>query len=142
LRVEAVPGPSAFVAALAASGLRTDEFHFVGFLPHKPGARLRELKRLQGIAGTAVLYESPFRMGRLLAELVQVMPERRVVIARELTKRFEEYLRGSAAELAAATEGRVWKGEMTVLIGEAPVHPSTPEATTAGAGETGDGISD
>jgi 16S rRNA (cytidine1402-2'-O)-methyltransferase len=115
-RVEAVPGPCALVAALTASGLQTDEFHYVGFLPHKSGQRLKELERLKMVSGTLVLYESPFRIEKLLGEIAAVMPERRIVLARELTKRFEEFLRGTAAELTAQLQGRSIKGEFVVLV--------------------------
>ncbi len=117
LRVEAVPGPSALVAALTASGLPTDEFHFLGFLPHKSGPRRRELERLKAIGGTLVLYESPYRIAKLLTELSEVFPARQVVLARELTKRFEEYLRGTPAELLKTLKSRSLKGEFVVLIG-------------------------
>ena len=119
-RVEAVPGPSALVTALTASGLPTDEFHFLGFLPHKSGQRRRELERLQGIGGTLVFYESPYRIEKLLTELSEVFPARQVVLARELTKKFEEYLRGTPAELLALLQQRSLKGEFVVLVaGEA-----------------------
>src|SRR5881394_2038183 len=101
-RVEAVPGPCALVAALTASGLSTAEFHFIGFLPHKPGQRRKQLEKLRDIPGTAVIYESPYRIIKLLGELQEVFPERQVVLARELTKKFEEFLRGTPAELLAA----------------------------------------
>src|ERR1019366_8280635 len=84
-RVESVPGPCALVAALTASGLPTEEFHFIGFLPHKSGQRRRELERLKNIAGTLVLYESPYRIEKLLLELNDLFPARQVVLARELT---------------------------------------------------------
>ena len=116
LRVESVPGPSALVAALTASGLPTDEFHFLGFLPHKSGQRRRELERLQGIGGTLVFYESPYRIGKLLTELNEVFAGRQVVLARELTKKFEEYLRGTPAELLALLQQRSLKGEFVVLV--------------------------
>jgi 16S rRNA (cytidine1402-2'-O)-methyltransferase len=116
LRVESVPGACAMVAALTASGLPTDEVHFIGFLPHKSGQRRRQWERLAAISGTLVLYESPYRVGRLLDELVAIMPERRVVVARELTKKFEEYLRGTPGELRSRTQDRTWKGEVTVVI--------------------------
>src|SRR2546421_1779539 len=87
-RVEPVPGPSALVAALTASGLSTEEFHFVGFLPHKSGQRRAALERLRPYSGTLVLYESPYRVGKLLGELRELFPARRVVLARELTKKF------------------------------------------------------
>lgn len=115
-RVEAVPGPCALVAALTASGLPTSEFHFVGFLPHKSGQRRRELERLAKVPGTLVLYESPYRIARLLGELEEVMADREIVLARELTKKFEEFLRGRPPELRKQAEGRVWKGEFVVLI--------------------------
>jgi 16S rRNA (cytidine1402-2'-O)-methyltransferase len=119
LRVEAVPGPSALVAALTASGLSTDEFHFVGFLPHKSGQRRAQLEKLQSIPGTLVLYESPHRIERLLGELSEVFPERQIVLARELTKKFEEFLRGTPAEIMAAIGERTLKGEFVAIIGTA-----------------------
>src|SRR6267143_7127135 len=102
-RVEAVPGPCALVAALTASGLPAGEFHFVGFLPHKSGQRRKKMEQLKSFAGTLVLYESPYRIGKLLAELRDLFPDRLVVLARELTKKFEEYLRGKPAELLKIT---------------------------------------
>jgi len=118
-RIESVPGPCALVAALTASGLPTDEFHFIGFLPHKSGQRRNELTRLSQLTGTLMLYESPYRIEKLLAELVEVMPDRTVVLARELTKKFEEYLRGKPAELIEATKTRSLKGEFVVMVGAA-----------------------
>ena len=115
-RVESVPGPTALVAALTASGLAADEFHFLGFLPHKPGQRRKQLEALLAVPGTLVLYESPYRIERLLRELQEVFPERRVVLARELTKKFEEHLRGTPAELLAQVAGRSLKGEFVALI--------------------------
>ena len=115
-RVEPVPGPSALIAALTASGLPTEEFHFVGFLPHKSGQRRTKLEALKAIPGTLVLYESPFRIEKLLIELRDVMPGNRVVLARELTKRFEEFLRGTPAELLAIFEKRSFKGEFVVMV--------------------------
>jgi 16S rRNA (cytidine1402-2'-O)-methyltransferase len=116
LRVESVPGPSALVAALTASGLPTEEFHFVGFLPHKSGQRRNRIESLKTVPGTLVLYESPYRIGKLLGELSEILPERRVVLARELSKKFEEFLRGTPAELLALTSKRALKGEFVVLI--------------------------
>ncbi len=116
-RVEPVPGSCALVAALTASGLPTDEFHFVGFLPHKSGQRRSRLESLTAIPGTLVFYESPYRIGKLLVELVEVFPERDVVLARELTKKFEEFLRGRPAELLALLQKRSLKGEFVVLVG-------------------------
>ncbi len=116
LRVEAVPGACALVAGLTASGLPTEEFHFIGFLPHKSGQRRNRLESLKTLPGTLVLYESPYRIEKLLGELTEVFPERSVVLGRELTKKFEEFLRGSPAELLAAAKQRGLKGEFVVLI--------------------------
>lgn len=128
LRVEAIPGACALTVALSASGLPTSEFHFVGFLPQKSARRRREWERLRTVPGTLVLYESPYRVGKLLDELAELMPARTLVIARELTKKFEEFLRGTAAELKARTANRSWKGEVTVLIG-----PGDDEAASRAA---------
>lgn len=116
LRVEPVPGPCALVAALTASGLPTDEFHFIGFLPHKSGQRRNKLEALKSFEGTLVLYESPYRVEKLLGELNEVFPERTVVLARELTKKFEEFLRGRPAELLALARQRSLKGEFVVMV--------------------------
>ena len=115
-RVEPVPGPSALVAALTASGLPTDEFHFIGFLPHKSGQRRKQLEKFKGFEGTLALYESPYRVEKLLAELRELYPSHRVVLARELTKKFEEFLRGTPAELLEALKKRSLKGEFVVMI--------------------------
>ena len=115
-RVEAVPGACALIAALTASGLPTDEFHFIGFLPHKSGQRRSQLEALKTFAGTLVLYESPYRIEKLLVELGEVFPERQVVMARELTKKFEEFLRGTPAELLAIRQKRSLKGEFVVMV--------------------------
>ena len=116
LRVESVPGACALIAALTASGLPTDEFHFIGFLPHKSGQRRKQLEALKQFAGTLALYESPYRIEKLLRELNDVFPERQVVLARELTKKFEEFLRGTPGELIEVLKKRSLKGEFVVLV--------------------------
>ena len=118
-RVEAVVGACALVGALTASGLPTEEFHFVGFLPHKSGQRRNKLESLKTIAATLVFYESPYRIEKLLGELNETYPERDVVLARELTKKFEEFLRGKPAALLAIAQKRSLKGEFVVLVGGA-----------------------
>jgi 16S rRNA (cytidine1402-2'-O)-methyltransferase len=117
-RVEPVPGPSALVAGLTASGLPTDEFHFIGFLPHKSGQRRKRLEILRDSAGTLVLYESPYRIEKLLGELKEIYPERSIVLARELTKKFEEFLRGTPTELLEQLQKRSIKGEFVVIVGQ------------------------
>jgi 16S rRNA (cytidine1402-2'-O)-methyltransferase len=116
-RVEPVPGACALVAALTASGLPTDEFHFIGFLPHKSGQRRNKLASLKAVAGTLVFYESPHRIEKLLGELAGVFPEREVVLARELTKKFEEFLCGRAAKLLELSKKRSLRGEFVVMVG-------------------------
>jgi 16S rRNA (cytidine1402-2'-O)-methyltransferase len=116
-RVEAIPGACALVAGITASGLPTDEFHFVGFLPHKSGQRKNKLESLKTVEGTLVFYESPYRIEKLLSELNAIFPEREVALARELTKKFEEFLRGKPAELLEVAQKRKLKGEFVVLVG-------------------------
>lgn len=111
-----IPGPAAAIAALVASGLPTREFTFVGFIPKKSGARRRLLGELLASGRTAVIYESPYRVADLLADLAAVEPRARVAVARELTKVHEEVVRGSAADMAARYASARPKGEITVVI--------------------------
>jgi 16S rRNA (cytidine1402-2'-O)-methyltransferase len=119
IRVEPIPGASALVAALAASGLPTDSFHFGGFLPSKAGQRLRVLESLQAETATLIFYEAPHRILQTLAAIEQVFGDRPVVAARELTKLHEEFLRGTAAQIRdqLGSRGTV-RGEITLLIGK------------------------
>ncbi|MBI5387548.1 MAG: 16S rRNA (cytidine(1402)-2'-O)-methyltransferase [Verrucomicrobia bacterium] len=128
-RVECVPGPCALVAALTASGLPATEFHFIGFLPVKSGQRRRLLESLLPVAGTLVFYESPWRIEKLLGELAELLPDSTVVLARELTKKFEEILRGTPAELLARAQQRPLKGEMVVLVSRAATSRGPAEET-------------
>ena len=116
-RVEPVPGACALVAALTASGLPGDEFHFTGFLPHKSGQRRNKLEQLKAVPGTLALYESPYRIEKLLLELSEIFPDRQIVLARELTKKFEEFLRGTPLDLLELARKRALKGEFVVLVG-------------------------
>lgn len=114
-----IPGPSALVAALVGSGLPTDAFEFRGFLPAKSGQRRTALEELRSAEQTVVVYEAPHRIREALEDVVEVLgPQRPVVIARELTKIHEEFLRGSAAELLEKVRSRELKGEITLLIGK------------------------
>jgi len=132
LRVEPIPGACALVAGLTASGLPTDEFHFAGFLPVKSGQRARRLSELLALPGTLCVYESPYRVTRLLQEIAAAGPQRRVVACRELTKKFEEWLRGTATEVAADLERRPRKGEFVVLVAPASEDTKAPEPPEAG----------
>jgi 16S rRNA (cytidine1402-2'-O)-methyltransferase len=115
-----VPGPSALVAALAASGLPTDAFEFRGFLPAKSGQRRTALEAVRSVEHTVIFYEAPHRIREALEDIVAVLgPERPMVIARELTKMHEEFLRGTAGALAEQLRDREVKGEITILIGKA-----------------------
>lgn len=115
-RVEAIPGACAMVAALTVSGLPTDEFHFAGFLPNKSGQRRKRLAALETVPGSLVFYESPYRVMKLLEELNDLWPEARVALCRELTKKFEEILRGRPAELLQIYSERKPKGEFVVVV--------------------------
>lgn len=115
-RVVAVPGPSALLTALTASGLPTDAFFFAGFLPPKSAARRTRLEALARIPGTLVLYEAPGRLADCLADIAAVLGQRVTVVARELTKLNEETRRGAAAELAAAFEAAPPRGEIALVI--------------------------
>ena len=116
-KVVALPGASSIPAALAASGFAVDRFAFLGFCPKKPGARGKFLADASGRAETVVFFESPERLAGTLAEAVQHFgPERRAVVAREISKLHEEYARGTLGELAARFEPSPPKGEITVLI--------------------------
>ncbi|MBA2371937.1 MAG: 16S rRNA (cytidine(1402)-2'-O)-methyltransferase [Chloroflexi bacterium] len=117
--VVAIPGPNAAIAALVASGLPTREFTFLGFLPKKSGERRRRLAALIEEGRTIVVYESPYRVDDTLADLAAVAPGARVAVARELTKLHEEFVRGTATEVAARYAAQRPKGEITIVIAPA-----------------------
>jgi 16S rRNA (cytidine1402-2'-O)-methyltransferase len=111
------PGPSAGIAALSISGLPTDRFLFAGFLPAKAKARADALAELAAVRATLVFYESGPRLVATLSAIAQELGEREVAVARELTKKFEEVVTGSAAELAERYAGQEPKGEIVVIVG-------------------------
>ena len=111
-----VPGPSAVMAALSVAGLPTDRFLFVGFLPRKAGKRRKELERLSEVPYTLVLFESPHRLVKTLQDLGNTFGDRTVVLCRELTKAYEEILRGTPEELLETLEDRKIRGEITLVI--------------------------
>ncbi len=127
-----IPGPAAFVSALVASGLPVESFAFRGFLPPKSGARKRVLERVKESLQTEIFYEAPQRIREALEDVVATLgAQRAVVIARELTKIHEEFLRGSAAEILAAVNSRgELKGEIVLLIGPA-TEGETPAVVTS-----------
>lgn len=119
VKVVPIPGASALVAALAANGLPTDSFQFLGFLPAKSGQRRTALEMLRHAEHTTVVYEAPHRIAETMQDVVELLgAERPVVLARELTKVHEEFIRGSAAEILQRVQKHELKGEMTLLIGK------------------------
>ncbi len=111
-----IPGPSAVTAALVLAGLPTDRFTFFGYLPKKRGQRKRLLEEIMEHPYTSVLFETPHRIVRSVEEIAALMPEREIVIARELTKLHEEVIRGKANEVLKEIENRTIKGEITLLV--------------------------
>jgi 16S rRNA (cytidine1402-2'-O)-methyltransferase len=119
ITVVPIPGPSATMAALAASGLPTDSFRFCGFFPPKSTQRRKLIEDLKGETATLIFYEAPHRVLDALDDIAALMGRRPVVLARELTKIHEEFLRGTAAEVRARLADRpVVRGEITILIGK------------------------
>ncbi|MBV9926366.1 MAG: 16S rRNA (cytidine(1402)-2'-O)-methyltransferase [Acidobacteria bacterium] len=132
LRVVPVPGPTAFVAALTASGLPTDEFYFGGFLPAKSHARRERLAAVRQLRATLVFYETPHRLAHALADALEVLGEREAVVARELTKMHEEIMRGRLSELAERfrPEGAA-RGELVLVIDREEIDEGVAEGTRA-----------
>jgi 16S rRNA (cytidine1402-2'-O)-methyltransferase len=122
--VQPIPGPSAALAALSASGLPTDSFHFAGFLPPKPGQRVHALEALKHEHATLIFYEAPHRLLEAIADIRTVLGDRDIVVARELTKIHEEFLHGTASEIEETLKDREnIKGEVTLLVAKAMKPP-------------------
>ena len=111
-----VPGPSALIAALSVAGVPADRFVFEGFLPVKPGRRLHRLEALRDLQVTIVCYESPHRIAAALEAIGQVFGDTEIVVARELTKQFEEVVRGTPAALRERFGQGAARGEFTVIV--------------------------
>jgi 16S rRNA (cytidine1402-2'-O)-methyltransferase len=111
-----IPGPSAVIAALSIAGLPTDAFLFEGFLPHKSKKRRDLLQQLEGVRETLIFYESPHRLSESLKDILEILGDREIVLTRELTKIYEEVLRGKASEIRNQIGERKLKGEMTLVI--------------------------
>ena len=120
IRVVPIPGPSALLAALSASGLPNEAFLFAGFLPARSGERRRALERLRIEDRTIIFYEAPHRIEETLIDAHEILGDRPACIAREVTKLHEEFRRGSLAELAASLAEKPARGEITLLIGPVP----------------------
>ena len=117
LTVLSIPGPNAAVAALAASGLPSDEFFFVGFLPPKKSARREKIESLRSVPATLIVYEAPHRIEATLTDLLEVLGDREVCVARELTKIHEEFLFGKLSEVAGKVKAL---GEFVVVVSGKP----------------------
>jgi 16S rRNA (cytidine1402-2'-O)-methyltransferase len=111
-----IPGPSSILAALVGSGFSTEKFCFRGFLPIKGGQRERELCGAVNRQETTIFFESPYRLTKTLAACIEIMPNRQLCVARELTKKFEEFRRGIASELLAHYQTHPPKGEIVLMI--------------------------
>ena len=128
LTVLAAPGPSALLCALSVSGLPTDRFFFAGFLPPKSAARKTSLRDLAQVPGSIIFYESPRRIDACLRDMIETLgPKRQAAICRELTKRFEEILRGTLADLSESLAGRDLKGEIVVVVDRADPVPASAQ---------------
>src|SRR5499427_6596301 len=125
-----VPGPSALLAALSASGLPNDEFLFVGFLPARSGERQRALERLRLEDRTLIFYEAPHRIAETIANALEILGDRPACLAREVTKLHEEFRRAALSELSASLEEKPARGEITLLIG-APLPGQASAADTS-----------
>jgi 16S rRNA (cytidine1402-2'-O)-methyltransferase len=123
-----IPGPSALLASLSASGLPNEEFLFVGFLPARSGERRRALERLRIEDRTLILYEAPHRVAEAVADAREILGDRPACLAREVTKLHEEFLRGKLSEIAASLEERPARGEITLLIGAADANETRSHA--------------
>lgn len=128
LPVVVLPGANAALCALVGSGLPASEFYFYGFLPRKKKEKQAELDRLRSLKATLLIYESPYRIKDTLKVIHEQLGNRNVTIARELTKRFEEYIRGTVEELISWAENTELRGEFCLVIeGSSKVHPSSED---------------
>ena len=129
VQVVPIPGPSALVTALVASGLPTDEFFFGGFLPARSGARQTRLNELRSVPGTLIFYEAPHRLAATLKDAFEILGEREAVVARELTKLHEEIARGRLSELAARfSSAETARGEIVLIVDRNMIESETKAA--------------
>lgn len=114
--MEVLPGPCALITALVASGLAVDSFSFFGFMSQKSASRKRYLETLESREETLIFYESPYRVGKVLGEMLEVLGDREACVARELTKKFEEVSRGKLSELVKKYADKNVLGEIVILV--------------------------
>ena len=127
-----IPGPTALIPALTASGLPTDRFLFEGFLSHKSSARRRRLEELVAFEHTIVFYESPHRVHQALSAMQEVFGDRQACLAREISKKFEQFVRGRISDILAQFEGRNVKGEVVLVVAGAAQEKSKRDITEEG----------
>lgn len=120
IEIVPLPGPTALIPALTASGLPTDRFFFEGFLSHKSAARRKRLEELKDFPHTILFYESPHRIEKALIDMHQILGDRAACLAREISKKFEEFIRGTLSEIIADIQKRPRKGEMVVVVSGRP----------------------
>lgn len=111
-----IPGPTALIPALISSGFPTDSFEFYGFIPKKEKAKKDLLKKIKQSNMTTILYESPYRLVKTLKTMQEIIPNKQICIARELTKHFEEFIRGTTKEIYEKLKNKTIKGEITIII--------------------------
>src|ERR1700693_4967746 len=129
IEVVPVPGASAFVAALAASGMAIEEFTFIGFLPARQSERRKAIRALMNEPRTIVLYEAPHRLLETLEDSLEILGNRPAVVAREVTKMYEEFLRGHLEDLLAGVRAKEPRGEITLLIGPPDAQARTEDSS-------------
>ncbi len=116
IKIIPIPGPTASITALIASGFPTDEFQFYGFLPKKEKAKKDLFKKIKQEQKTTILYESPYRLLKTIKAMQDIFPNKQVCIARELTKKFEEFIRGTPLQLYQELQNKNIKGEITIIL--------------------------
>ena len=122
IEIVPLPGPTAIIPALTASGLPTDRFFFEGFLSHKSGARKTRLEKIKTLDHTLVFFESPHRIEKCLRDMLEVLGDRSACLAREISKRYEQFVRGSLSDLVQHVTDRSVKGEIVLIVNGAAAH--------------------
>lgn len=135
IKVEAIPGPCALVNALIVSGLPMHAFSFRGYLPQKDKARRDALDRLKDEPNTFIFYESPYRILKCLKDLLEILGDRQISVSREMTKKFEETVRGPVSEVLTAFDGKETLGEFTVVVSGKGVVRGSPARFPVERGE-------